>query len=690
MFKKILIANRGEIACRIIRTARDMGIATVAVYSDADKYAAHVKMADEAFYLGASPATESYLRIDKIMAVVERCGAEAIHPGYGFLSENAAFCAACNAADVVFIGPPVSAIEAMGSKSAAKRIMSEANVPLVPGYHENNQDTGVLKQASDEIGYPVLLKAVAGGGGKGMRVVECAEDFESALLSAKREAAASFANDDMLVEKYLGNPRHIEVQVFCDTHGGGVYLGDRDCSIQRRHQKIIEEAPAPGLSDALRKNMGEAALKAARAIDYVGAGTVEFLLDGDDLLQQDFYFMEMNTRLQVEHPVTEMVTGQDLVEWQLRVAAGQALPLSQSSIVVSGHSMEARIYAEDPNENFRPSTGTLRYLALPSLNPHVRVDSGVVEGDEVSVFYDPMIAKLVVWGNSREQAREALLRALGQYHVVGVENNIDFLSAISRHEKFANAQFSTKFLEIHHDIFSPTIKPQQQELLLLAAAVLARRSEKDTSVSGGQTDTHASPWSALAGWRMNLASPYQCVFIVNDIAYEIIISGKNNRTSTSESLVATLFLHGEDPSQAIFSSEILLLENDSLSVSVQINDRTERISVVAHENDGVYSAFSSQARVTFSLPLIDRGEGALSEISTQVIAPMNGRVVDVLISAGQKINKGEALIVTEAMKMEHTIVAAFDGDVESVMCKPDDLVKGGQVLAQLSCDEEET
>ena len=422
MIKKLLIANRGEIACRIIKTARKMGISTVAVYSEVDKHALHVKMAEEAVLLGDAPAKDSYLKADALLSAALKLGVDAIHPGYGFLSENADFADACEQKGIIFVGPPSKAIRAMGSKSAAKNIMEKAGVPLVPGYHGDNQNIDALRTHAESMGYPVLLKAAAGGGGKGMRQVHKASDFDNALAAAKREAMASFGDDVMLVEKYLTQPRHVEIQIFCDKQGNGVYLFERDCSVQRRHQKIIEEAPAPNMPETLRKQMGQAALTAAQAIDYVGAGTVEFLLDVDGA----FYFMEMNTRLQVEHPVTEMITGEDLVAWQLMVATGQALPKQQHELTLSGHAFEARIYAEDADNAFLPATGKLSLVRPPEENAHVRVDTGVVEGDEVSVYYDPMIAKLIVWDTDRNKALHRLHSALRQYHIDGVTTNINF------------------------------------------------------------------------------------------------------------------------------------------------------------------------------------------------------------------------------------------------------------------------
>ena len=423
MFKSILIANRGEIACRIIDTAHQLGIRCIAVYSDADREARHVALADEAYHIGPSPSQESYLCVDKIIDIATRAEAQAIHPGYGFLSESPILAKACQENDLVFIGPPIQAIESMGSKSAAKMIMEQAGVPLISGYHGENQDESHLCKQAQEIGYPVLLKAAFGGGGKGMRVVENARAFSESLAGAKREALASFGNDKILIEKYLTQPRHVEVQVFADQHGNCIYLADRDCSIQRRHQKIIEEAPAPDVPDDIRKAMGESAVRAAKAIDYVGAGTVEFLYDNGD-----FYFMEMNTRLQVEHPVTEMITGQDLVRWQLHVATGGELPLTQEEVTIEGHAIEARIYAEDPDNDFLPATGKLNYLRQPNISNHLRVDTGVRENDEVSTFYDPMIAKLIAWDESREQAIRRLTSGIDEYRISGVQTNLEFLS----------------------------------------------------------------------------------------------------------------------------------------------------------------------------------------------------------------------------------------------------------------------
>ena len=475
MFNKILIANRGEIACRIIKTAKQMGVLTVAVYSDADKNSLHVHMADEAVYIGPSPSRESYLLGDKVIAAAKKTGAQAIHPGYGFLSENADFCRNCAAENITFIGPPVAAIEAMGSKSAAKNIMEKANVPLVPGYHGDDQSRDIIKKAADDMGYPVLLKATAGGGGKGMRQVWSEAEFDEGLEAAKRESMSSFGDDTMLVEKYLTQPRHVEIQVFCDNHDNAVYLFERDCSVQRRHQKVIEEAPAFSMSQELRAQMGESAIKSAQAIGYQGAGTVEFLLDIDG----SFYFMEMNTRLQVEHPVTEMISGQDLVEWQLRVAAGELLPKTQEQLVLNGHAFEARIYAEDANNDFLPATGKLTLLKTPIESEHVRIDTGVRQGDEVSVYYDPMIAKLIVWDENREKALQRLAKALSEYRINGVVTNIDFLYNLATSAPFKAADIDTGFIEKNYDlIFHNDEKPLVNELPIAALFLILSKENK--------------------------------------------------------------------------------------------------------------------------------------------------------------------------------------------------------------------
>jgi 3-methylcrotonyl-CoA carboxylase alpha subunit len=484
MFTKLLIANRGEIAVRVARTARRMGIATVAVYSDADARALHVESCDEAYRLGPPPPRDSYLAGERILAIAGACGAQAIHPGYGFLSENAAFAQACADAGVVFVGPPPSAIAAMGSKAAAKSIMANANVPLVPGYHGDDQDPARLQKEADAIGYPVLIKATAGGGGKGMKIVERAADFAAALASAQREARAGFGDDRVLIEKYLVAPRHIEVQVFADLHGHAVHLFERDCSVQRRHQKVLEEATAPGMASAVRARMGEAAVAAARAIGYAGAGTVEFIAPASFAKDGAFYFMEMNTRLQVEHPVTERVTNLDLVEWQLRVAAGEPLPRTQDAIEAHGHAIEARIYAEDPARGFLPSIGTITHWRMPDADTGARVDTGFRAGDEVSPYYDPMLAKVITWGADREAARAAMLRALDSCEVAGVSTNLELLARIVAHPAFAKAELDTGLIETHRADLLPPPQRASDDAFAVAAladyAQLAAARERDS------------------------------------------------------------------------------------------------------------------------------------------------------------------------------------------------------------------
>ncbi|MFC1688165.1 acetyl-CoA carboxylase biotin carboxylase subunit [Pseudomonadota bacterium] len=661
MFSKILVANRGEIACRIIRTARRMGISTVAVYSEADREALHVSMADEAVFIGPAPPRESYLRIDRILDACKVTGAQAVHPGYGFLSENAEFARACADSAIVFIGPPVNAIEAMGSKSAAKNIMEAAGVPLLPGYHEAEPSDEALARAAMEIGFPVLLKAVAGGGGKGMRRVDQPDQFSAALEAAKREAASSFGNDEMLVEKYLSAPRHVEVQVFCDRHGGAVYLFERDCSVQRRHQKIIEEAPAPGLTQELREAMGEAALRAARAISYEGAGTVEFLLDADG----SFYFMEMNTRLQVEHPVTEMITRQDLVAWQLRVAAGETLPLNQQGLQIHGHAFEARIYAEDPDHDFLPATGRLNYLQPPEESTHVRVDTGVLQGDEVSVYYDPMIAKLVVWDENRERALSRLGRALSEYRVSGLSTNLSFLYNIAVSQPFGQAQLSTHFIEDHRDVLFHSSDQDRVKDLPLASLYLLLNMERDSRRRVGGKD-HWSPWNASSAWRLNQPSIHTGAIVLNGTEYDVPVqeigSGKQRRfliTVGDDSVVATGELDGN-------------------SLYADINGYRQRVEVVPH--DGMYTLFGRRGAMQFALAQPDVGQDDGHAAADVFSAPMHGVIVKLLAGAGESVTKGQPLLIMEAMKMEHTICAPEDGVVTEFYFQEGEQVGGGVEL----------
>ncbi len=660
MFSKILIANRGEIACRVIKTARRLGVATVAVYSDADAGARHVALADEAYPIGPAPARESYLVGAKIIEAAQRAGAQAIHPGYGFLSENAGFAEACAAAGIIFIGPPPSAIRAMGSKSAAKALMAQSGVPLVPGYHGDDQDPALLAAKAAEIGYPVLIKASAGGGGKGMRVVEQPEDFAAALASAKREAKAGFGDDQVLVEKYLTRPRHIEIQVFADTHGNTVSLFERDCSIQRRHQKVVEEAPAIGIDPGRRYRMGEAACAAARAIGYVGAGTVEFIAEGES-----FYFMEMNTRLQVEHPVTELITGQDLVEWQLRVASGERLPLGQDKLSITGHAIEVRIYAEDPAKGFLPSIGTLKHLAPPTEGPHVRVDTGVRQGDAISIHYDPMIAKLIVWDRDRAAAIGRLRAALAAYEIAGVSTNVEFLAAIAAHPAYQAGELDTGFIGRHGEALLPP-KPAVPEAALAAAAlrVLEDRSEAVAAAAARSGDPW-SPWNLQTAWRLN-GDGYQ------DLVFE-----------TGEGPV-TLRAHPQASGYRLDLPARTVTLARAGEGRVAIDGAILHTSVLCYGEAFTVFAGGTQHRLTLIDPLAPSRLAIVS--GGRLTAPMPGKITQILAAAGSAVRRGAALMVLEAMKMEHTIAAPTDGTVTEIRGAVGDLVDDGAELVVFASD----
>lgn len=654
MFSKVLIANRGEIACRVIATCRRLGIATVAVYSDADRNARHVRLADEAIHIGPAAARESYLRSDAILDAARRTGAQAIHPGYGFLSENADFADACAAAGITFIGPPASAIRAMGDKSAAKALMAKAGVPLTPGYHGDQQEPEFLRTQADSIGYPVLIKASAGGGGKGMRKVERSEDFVDALASCQREAASAFGNDHVLVEKYVERPRHIEIQVFGGGHGEAVYLFERDCSVQRRHQKVLEEAPAPGMNADRRAAMGHAAVEAARAVGYVGAGTVEFIAGPDG----DFYFMEMNTRLQVEHPVTEFITGTDLVEWQLRVAAGQPLPKRQDELTICGHAIEARLYAEDADRGFLPSTGTLRRLRLPTPSANVRVDTGVEEGDSITPYYDPMIAKLIVWDVDRDAALRRMSQALADCQVVGVTTNAGFLRRLLHTDSFTHAKLDTALIEREQAALAVTGDGEQALWELAAIAAVASTPAAAADVR----DPH-SPWQAQDGWRLGAPAARVVPLQQGERAHTLKVwaTADGWRVQCDDAAPKQVVGHADDH-----------------TLLVQLDDRRWRLQL-QRDGDQLY-LFGSDGQHRFTLhDPVGESEQAGADAGS-LLAPMPGRIVATLVAAGTQVKRGTPLVVLEAMKMEHTLQAPADGTVKGYRAKAGDQVGDGAVL----------
>jgi len=666
MLASILIANRGEIACRIARTARRMGVRSVAIFSDADAHALHVTTCDEAYRVGPAPPRESYLNAEAIVAIARRAGAQAIHPGYGFLSENASFARRCQEADLVFVGPPPSAIAAMGSKSAAKSIMSAAGVPIVPGYHGDDQDDALLAREAERIGFPLLVKATAGGGGKGMKVATSASEFAAALASARREARSAFGDDRVLLERYLAKPRHIEIQVFADSQGNAVHLFERDCSVQRRHQKVIEEAPAPGMDEARRRAMGEAAVAAAKAIGYVGAGTVEFIAEQDGT----FYFMEMNTRLQVEHPVTEMITGCDLVEWQLRVASGDPLPMTQADLAIRGHAIEARLYAEDPAREFLPSIGRIRHWRMPDDIANVRVDTGYRAGDDVTPFYDPMLAKVIAWGEDRERARQTLLGALAQCEVTGVTTNAAFLERVVAHEAFASGRVDTGLIAAHRDVLLPTSRSVPPDALIAAAAAeYAAVAKAREATAASSSDPH-SPWNLADGW-WNGTTTHRAEFAFRD-------GEREHRVAVAP------------------RGETLAISGDGFARDVRVQARGERLriervdgGIVAGARDAtivrdgdVRHVFVPGARARLALvdPLAESDD---VEDGGHLAAPMSGTIVAVLVAPGDRVEKGAPLVVLEAMKMEHTIVAPAAGRVAAIHFAAGDRVSEGADLVDV-------
>ena len=664
MFQRVLIANRGEIACRVIRTCRRLGLHTIAVYSEADANAQHVRLADEAWPIGGPRPTESYLRGDAILDVARKSGAQAIHPGYGFLSENTAFARACTDAGIAFIGPRPESIDAMGSKAAAKALMEKHDVPLVPGYHGEDQSNDVLAEQARRTGFPLMIKAAAGGGGKGMRIVRSEKEFADALASAQREAASAFGDTRVILERYVEHPRHIEFQVFGDTHGNVIHLNERECSAQRRYQKVLEETPSPFLDDARRAAMGAAAVAAAKAVNYVGAGTVEFIVGQDG----EFFFMEMNTRLQVEHPVTEETLGLDLVEWQLRIAAGEALPLAQDQIHARGHAIEVRLYAEDPDQNFLPGSGKLLKLRLPAPSRHVRIDGGVIEGDTVTIFYDPMIAKLIVWDQDRPQALQRLRDALMASEIVGPKSNIAFLERLSRHPVVVEGRIDTGYLDRHlAEFLAGDIAPNAR--VLFAAAVSALMDEEQAVVADSTrgTDPH-SPWARADAWRIGHAGKRIVALSLHGQRYEIEAYGHDGDYRLR---------HGED------SADVRGARRDDATLSARFNGESVRVPVrvdaariTVHDADGNRHTF--ERAPAFAWQSKESGGG------NQVVAPMPGRIVLVKANAGDTVEEGQELLVMEAMKMELALKAPRAGTIASIGAAQGDFVEADAVLVRFA------
>ncbi|MCY7312477.1 MAG: acetyl/propionyl/methylcrotonyl-CoA carboxylase subunit alpha [Pseudoxanthomonas sp.] len=662
MFSKILIANRGEIACRVIRTCRQLGIRTVAVYSEADVDAQHVRLADEAYPVGGPRPADSYLRGDSILEVALRSGAEAIHPGYGFLSENADFAEAVEQAGLSFIGPSAATMRKMGSKAGAKDLMAAAAVPVVPGYTGEDQSPGVLSREAARIGFPLMIKAAHGGGGKGMRIVHRLEDFIAQLESCQREAANAFGRDRVLLERYVQSPRHIEIQVFGDAHGNTIHLNERECSAQRRYQKVLEESPSPFLTPALGTAMGDAAVKAAHAIDYVNAGTVEFIVDPDGA----FYFMEINTRLQVEHPVTEMTTGLDLVAWQLQIAAGQPLPLTQAQVPQHGHAIEVRLYAEDPEAGFLPGSGTLETLVLPPESPEVRIDTGVVEGDTVSIFYDPMIAKLIVWGPDRNSALARLRDALAQCEIRGPKSNIDFLERLVRHPAVVNGSIDTAYLDRHLDEFMPVHGISGKLTLAAGTAVLLAQEATSRSAAVNSTDP-SSPWAIADGWRLGHAGNRPLAFLHRGEELLLLAHGAAGeyRIEHDQQTHAVHGAHMVADSLGLRLGSTALrfrVRQDPRYITVHDGEQRLGLEVVSRYRRAVPAAAGGDERIT---------------------APMPGRVVVLKAAVGDSVSAGQELMVIEAMKMELAIRAPRDGVVAELRAASGDFVEADAVLATL-------
>ncbi|KFL37683.1 acetyl/propionyl/methylcrotonyl-CoA carboxylase subunit alpha [Arenimonas donghaensis] len=668
MFEKVLIANRGEIACRVIRTCRTLGIRTVAVYSEADAGAQHARLADEAWPIGGPRPQDSYLRGDAILEAARLSGAQAIHPGYGFLSENADFAEAVEAAGLVFIGPKAASMRKMGSKAGAKQLMQARGVPVVPGYTGEDQDPALLQREADGIGYPLMIKAAHGGGGKGMRIVRASEEFAAALASCQREATSAFGRDRVLLERFVETPRHIEIQVFGDSHGQVIHLGERECSAQRRYQKVVEESPSPFVTPELRERMGQAAVEAARAIDYVNAGTVEFIVGP----QGDFYFMEINTRLQVEHPVTELVTGLDLVEWQLRVAAGEPLPLAQDAITRQGHAIEVRLYAEDPSQGFLPGSGRLEVLRLPDASAHVRLDTGVVEGDTVTIHYDPMIAKLIVHDADRPRALARLREALADCEVVGPKSNIAFLEKLVRHREVVEGTIHTAYLDRHLEDVLPKEDPLLPDLLALAATACLLHDEAATHAATAASNDPSSPWGIADGWRLGHGGERLLCFHYRGERLELRAHGSAGDYALEGADGLSLRVQG-----AAFVAGRLVARVDARQHRVRA--RADAARVLVHDGDQRYPLERVPAF------LFDQGEAGAG--ADRLTAPMPGRVVVVKAQAGQAVEEGQELLVMEAMKMELSLRAPRAGTVEKVQASEGEFVEADAVLLTLEAGQ---
>lgn len=653
--EKILIANRGEIACRIIRTARRLGVQTVAVYSDADRHAMHVQMANESYHIGPPAAQDSYLSPHKILSVASRSTADAIHPGYGFLSENVEFCELCEKEGLIFIGPPASAIRDMGIKSTSKSIMSKAGVPVIRGYHGEDQSEAKLSLEAEKIGFPIMIKAVRGGGGKGMRIANTKSEFLSQLSSARRESLKAFGDDAVLLECYVQSPRHVEVQIFGDHHGNYVYLFERDCSVQRRHQKVIEEAPAPGVSAELRRKLGEAGVRAAKAVNYVGAGTVEFILDPATL---NFHFMEMNTRLQVEHPVTEMITGTDLVEWQIKVASGEPLPMKQEDLYVHGHSFEARIYAENPNSDFLPGAGHLLHLVAPEPAEDVRIETGVRQGDEVSVHYDPMIAKLVVWAETRDGALEKLHNKLSEYHIAGLDTNINFLMKLCMHPQLRLGKVHTGFITEHKDSLLADDRVPESVIAQVAMAIVLH--EELVSITNSlQSEDPFSPFATLTGFRVNHLFVRPMKLQCNGKDYEIEVTYEH-----SESYLVRI---GKTPHRILVNGR-LTRHSNGLELKCEMFDSVFSSTVVILDDLHVH-LFTKSGSYKFFLPdnQLKVSSMSKSNVKTEAVSPMPGVVDKMLVKPGDSVKEGDPVAVVIAMKMEHVIKSPKNGVVKAVL-----------------------